>query len=103
MYATWRISQNDDGTYSGPHDLLNANNIQLETIYSTSMPETYLSFFIGDVSSIDLSKWQFEILTAEEAKQFVESTSLPDIDRDGSPAEIHSTPQSAEIIISKII
>lgn len=103
MYATWKINQNQDGTYSGPHQTLNEAGINLETIYSTSMPETYLSRVTGDISNLDLSNWSFEILSVEEARQFVESTALPEIERELTDPGMHSMPTKTEDIVSKII
>lgn len=103
MYATWNLSQASDGYFYGPQDLIIAAGAQLETIYVTPMPETYLSKITGDISGLDLTEWNFEIFTPELARQFVELNFLPDVPRDSSLPGVHSSPASLESVLSKIV
>lgn len=73
-YATWRLKRSNGLTYTGPINLILSAGGSVETIFATyPSPETYLSKFDGDISSLDLSPWGFVEITKDEALLFIDT------------------------------
>jgi hypothetical protein len=79
IYATWKLKKESDTVYSGPEDLLRSSGISVYVVFASPPPQTFLAILDLIPMGIDLSAWDFDMLSSEEAKQFIIDNELPDI------------------------
>lgn len=102
MYATWNLSLGVDGRYYDPSELLNSVGATMNTIFSSPAPETYLSQIAGDVTGLDLDQWDFQLLTKEQAIEYLQATFVPNTPQGLLIPPIQAGVVSLEDLISKI-